>query len=118
MVMLFTVLVLASVGISVLVTLTRVGISSVADVNDQSEAFAARTVLFGCLDEALAQFTRDPLFTATEIIVLAGTCTLAISYPGGDAVALDLTFADADITRRLSVEITTGPVTVTRVIEQ
>lgn len=117
-VLLTLVLVLGVVGTATLFLLAQSNLSGVTGTNDQTKAAKVRAAVFGCLDEALIQLTKDTSYAPTTIVTPAATCASTITNLGGSSRRIQLSYEALGITRRITATISVSPVAVTSVLEQ
>lgn len=117
-ILLSLVLILGVVGTATLFLLAQSNLSGVTDTSDQTKSSKVRAVVFGCLDEALIQFTKNPAYAPTSIVTPTATCTSTVTDLGGTSRRVELSYASLGITRKLTATVSVSPVAVTGVLEQ
>lgn len=113
----FAVLVIGSAGLVAALLLSLSGTDAAAQVHDQIRAIRTRHDVLGCLDEILLRLADDPNFSAAAVTTSTATCSVTWTTPPSGGRYADLQASDTNILRRLHVELTTDPVTVTRLVE-
>jgi len=117
-ILLSLVLILGVVGTATLFLLAQSNLNGVLETHDQTKSAKVRAVVFGCLDEALIQFTKNPNYAPTSIVTPTATCTSTVTDLGGTSRRVELAYASLGITRKIRAQITVSPVAVTGVLEQ
>ena len=97
-ILLSLVLVLGVIGVATLLLLAQANLNGLVTASDQSKSATVRAAVFGCLDEALIQFTKSTSYSPASIVTPTATCTSAVTNLGGSSRRLQLTYTATGIT--------------------
>lgn len=105
------VLVIASIGVSVLTASSLLGIGFLHSSSIHGDAFKARYIADACAEEVLERTRRDGSFMSTgNIFIDAGECLYEIVDLGGGDRRIQVTATVKDVLRRLEITVSVaGP---------
>lgn len=116
-ILLFLVLLLGITGTAVVFMLAQVHIGAVGGAYEQGESAKVRAAVFGCLDEILIQFSKDPNYQTATVATATATCTSVITNLGGNNRQIRVTNTTSQIVRSLTATIQVSPVVVIEILE-
>lgn len=115
-VLLLTVLIMGTISISVLLGLTAGSINAIVDSHRQTDAFAVRQVVYGCLDEVFLQLVGDSAWSETSVVTNQATCDVA-HVPSGSGTDILVTWSSEGIAWGVRANVTLSPLAINAIEE-
>ncbi|MBU4315365.1 hypothetical protein KJ673_03085 [Patescibacteria group bacterium] len=110
--LLITVIVIGITGFAVMAFLARSGLISTRNSQSQENGMVARSQVFGCVDEVVAQYLRNPEFNNNAVSLGSTICTVTTLESNPTEKTLELQVVKSDATQIIHLRMGLDPISI------